>query len=855
MSNDFEQEQLLFNLCVDEPAERWPAILEQHTADPALRDRVLKLLQHHSDTAARESGFLRLDPADPERIGPYRILQRLGEGGMGIVYAAEQREPVRRRVAIKVLRSGHSREVLARFDAERQALSLMNHPGIARILDAGTTADQRPYIVMEYVSGEPITRYCRHRELALEMKLELFRQVCDAVQHAHQKGIIHRDLKPSNILVTEELGKPAPKVIDFGIAKAMTLRLTDHTLETKVGSFLGTPDYMSPEQADISPIDVDTRADVYALGAILYELLTGTTPFQVSKEQHSWTEIQRILREQEAAPPSRRTSQRLPRELDWITCKALEKDRNRRYATAAEFANDISAYLESLPIQAGPRSRFRAFRRLARRHRLATTIVAAAVLLVSVSQAVLIRKNQELAIERDRANTEAAIAKSVTRFTARLFELANPQETNVSDITAQQLLALGIEWLETEGSEESPEVLAALYAAAGKAYHGIGLHDESAELAQKAVNIFRSLEAPDIESMGDALMELSHSAKEHGKFEQAERFAQEAVSLAGDDYPAFGYRARVELADVKRLQSNFTEAARILEGLLADNNPAALPDDRSDALLLLGRTYSEQGRFEEAGKLILEVLRLETNPDGSLTSDGERAKSALASLYAYQGKTSKAIALNEQLVENALQRYGPMHSETATAWNNLGYILLDAPERHNEAEDALLQALKVRRHVSEPDDPGTLTVLSNLSWLYGSRGNWEKAHQTYNEILQQRRKTLGDEHLRTAIARIGVGRSLLELGKPQEAEAHLKKALVTVQETVGARHWRVGAVRSVLGLALMMQGREEEAGVELRNGYELLLVELGAEHAETRKAEDALRRFEERETPYQAHPE
>lgn len=257
---DFERERQLFDLCVDEEPQRWSAFLDDHGAEPELRERVLRLLRHHSDTAARESGFLRLDPADPERIGPYRILQRLGEGGMGIVYAAEQREPVRRRVAIKVLRAGHhSREVLARFDAERQALSLMNHPGIARILDAGTTADQRPYIVMEYVSGEPITRYCSQRKPSLEAILELFRQVCDAVQHAHQKGVIHRDLKPSNILITEELGKPAPKIIDFGIAKALTVRLTEHTLETRVGSFLGTPDYMSPEQADVSPLDVDTR--------------------------------------------------------------------------------------------------------------------------------------------------------------------------------------------------------------------------------------------------------------------------------------------------------------------------------------------------------------------------------------------------------------------------------------------------------------------------------------------------------------------------------------------------------------------------------------------------------------------
>jgi serine/threonine protein kinase len=356
-----------------EPRE-WPDYVRKAAAgDPALLERVEALLRGHgqSNPILDENRLLAAttlpmtDTMPGTAIGPYKLLEQIGEGGFGIVFMAEQQQPVRRKVALKVLKPGmDTRQVIARFEAERQALALMDHPHIARVLDAGATASGRPYFVMELIRGIPITQFCDDNQLTPRERLELFVTVCQAVQHAHQKGIIHRDLKPSNVLVTRHDGIPVVKVIDFGIAKALGHeRLTDKTLFTGFAHMIGTPLYMSPEQAEVSGHDVDTRTDIYALGVLLYELLTGTTPFDKERlKEASYEEIRRIIREEEPAKPStrintlglaattvsanrksepRRLSQLFRRELDWIVMKALEKDRDRRYETASSFAADV----------------------------------------------------------------------------------------------------------------------------------------------------------------------------------------------------------------------------------------------------------------------------------------------------------------------------------------------------------------------------------------------------------------------------------------------------------------------------------------------------------------------------------
>jgi serine/threonine protein kinase len=407
-------------------------------ADPALRDRVEGLLGVH----AQAGGFLespapaptvdkepsgRPAPEPPgTTIGPYKLMEAIGEGGMGVVYVAEQTKPVRRKVALKVIKPGmDTRQVIARFEAERQALAMMDHPNIARVHDGGATDSGRPYFVMELVRGIPITDYCDREQLTIPERLDLFVLVCRAVQHAHQKGVIHRDLKPSNILVTVIDGAAVPKVIDFGVAKATGASLTERTVYTTYQQLIGTPLYMSPEQADLSGMDVDTRSDIYSLGVLLYELLTGTTPFdQETFRQAAFDEVRRIIREQEPPTPSTRLStlgaslsmvsarrkaepRQLSRavrgELDWVVMKALEKDRRRRYETANDFAADVMRYLADRPVEAHPPSAWYRFTKYARRHRAMLTAAGLVGAILTLSLVGLSVGLVQIARERNRA--------------------------------------------------------------------------------------------------------------------------------------------------------------------------------------------------------------------------------------------------------------------------------------------------------------------------------------------------------------------------------------------------------------------------------------------------------------------
>ncbi len=418
MTADAAKAKSIFLSAIEEHQPvQWPAFLDDACADDvALRAQVEKLLRAHADlgdfrekSAAGISAAIETPPIAErpgQTIGRYKLLQQIGEGGMGIVYRAEQRQPMRREVALKIIKPGmDTRQVVARFEAERQTLALMDHSNIAHVLDGGETDSGRPYFVMEFVHGVPLTDYCDQNSLTTRERLELFAKVCEAVQHAHQKGIIHRDLKPSNVMVTLYDGVPVPKIIDFGVAKATNLNLTEKTFYTGHGQILGTPLYMSPEQAGMSSLDVDTRSDIYSLGVLLYELLTGTTPFDKERfKEAGYDEMRRIIREEEPRKPStqirtlgqgattlstqrksdpRRLSRLIRGELDWIVMKALEKDRNRRYDTADALARDIERYLHDEPVQACPPSAWYRFRKFARRNKAALAVAACLFFLVA----------------------------------------------------------------------------------------------------------------------------------------------------------------------------------------------------------------------------------------------------------------------------------------------------------------------------------------------------------------------------------------------------------------------------------------------------------------------------------------
>ena len=461
MKEPSDQEEHIFaEALIVPPGERGRYLESACRGDVALRQRIEALILAHESAggfmatrdgtpADRVTPATSRGPVDHEgtRVGRYKLLQKLGEGGCGVVWMAEQLEPVRRRVALKVIKLGmDTKNVIARFEAERQALALMDHPNIARVLDAGATDTGRPFFVMELVPGVPITKYCDQHNLSTDARLALFSHVCQAVQHAHQKGIIHRDLKPSNVLVTLHDGEPTPKVIDFGIAKATQGRLTDHTLFTAFEQFIGTPAYMSPEQAEMSGIDVDTRSDIYSLGVLLYELLTGRQPFDPkSLLQAGLDEIRRIIREVEPVKPSTRLNtladadrdsiarQRgiapaqlsllLRGDLDWIVMKALEKNRNRRYETANGLAMDIQRHLQDEPVIARPPTTGYRISRLIRRNRFTFSAVGAVALalvagtVVSTAQATRAKRAEQAAeVERSKAVEERARAEDLLGF-------------------------------------------------------------------------------------------------------------------------------------------------------------------------------------------------------------------------------------------------------------------------------------------------------------------------------------------------------------------------------------------------------------------------------------------------------
>lgn len=456
MTNRQLDEEAIFHIARDlaDTAKRSEYLQQACGADQGLHERVLGLLSAHE----KEQTFLKSNvafkstvtqaPANVksgsiakpgEEIGRFKLLQQIGEGGFGVVFMAEQHKPIRRKVALKVIKPGmDTKGVVARFEAERQALAMMDHPNIAKVLDGGTTDSGRPYFVMELIKGVPITDYCDQNQLSTNERLELFITVCKAVQHAHQKGIIHRDLKPSNILVTLHDGTPVVKVIDFGVAKAVSQQLTDKTLYTAFGQMVGTPQYMSPEQAEISGLDIDTRSDVYSLGVILYELLTGSTPLETDRlRKAGYAEIQRLVKESEPQRPSTRLSTSgakltaiakhrsvapdrlsalIKGELDWVVMKALEKDRNRRYSTPVELADDVNRYLTQEPVEAYPPSRVYKMKKFVRRNKGLVLAASAFAVIMITATTISIWQRYEAVAARDEAK------EALDDFAEELFE-------------------------------------------------------------------------------------------------------------------------------------------------------------------------------------------------------------------------------------------------------------------------------------------------------------------------------------------------------------------------------------------------------------------------------------------------
>ncbi len=676
-------------------------------------------------------------------IADYRLVRKLGEGGMGDVWLAEQLRPVRRSVAIKLIRRGLSgAEVLRRFEAERQALALMNHPNIARVLDAGETADGHPYFVMEYVEGVSLTAHCEAKGLPLRERLELFQQVCDGVQHAHQKGIIHRDLKPSNVIVAVQGGKAVPKIIDFGIATAVEQPLSERTLLTEVGQLIGTPEYMSPEQAAFTSEGIDTRTDVYALGVLLYELLVGARPLEGAElRKLAFDEILRRIREHEPAKPSTRLGPRgreLRGDLDWITMKAIEKDRERRYGSAAEFSADVGRYLHHEPVTATPPSLVYRMGKFTRRHRVAVAVTTATFVGLAAFAGVTLVQARRIAAERDRANQAAETSRKMSELLIGLFRVADPGESRGRTVTAREILDRAAERVQTE-LVDRPSQQAALLTSIGSIYSNLGLLDSAEPLFDRALAV---------NPMANDL-------------DRRQRLLTEGA-----------------LAWLRQVQGRLAEAESLDLAVLAGTRREFGPDHPYQLTIMnnLSLVYDSQGRAAEAESLRLATLDAQRRILGAESLEALRSQNNLGFLYLRQGRGIEAETLLVRTAEAQKRTLGPDHPETIRSLSNLS-LVYDELGRHAASESLRLVSIASYERVLGPDHFETLRTKGSLAYHHMEMEQWTAAESLLHVVLEGRTRTLGAAHLNTIDTRVYLAATIGALGRQAEAERELATIL------------------------------------------------------------------------------
>ncbi|NGX16290.1 serine/threonine-protein kinase [Wenzhouxiangella sp. XN24] len=869
--NRFAKLEALFDQAMSlDPAAREAFIASQTAQDAELGKALADLVRHGAD----ETGYSDavgsiaesalgvsgngLEPGS--RVGNVEIVRRIGTGGMGDVYLGTQSEPLKRRVAVKLVRFGVAREsLLARFEAERQVLARMNHANIAQVYDAGALENGQPYFVMEHVQGLPVDEFCATRQPGLAERLDLFAKICDGVQHAHQRGVIHRDLKPSNVLVDDDGN---PKIIDFGIAKLIEDTGQDTRL-TQVDETIGTPQYMSPEQAVFHNEEIDTRSDVYALGVLLFELLTGKSPFDT--EGRTPLEIRELIARTDAPKPSSIMTADMPfaareiaGDLDWIVGKSLAREKDRRYGSPAELAADIERHRNAEPVLAGPDEVSYRLRKFVRRHK--TGVAVSAVALVTIFAGLagtsigLLR-----ALEAERAAAESAeIANQTVTFVEDLFSAADSTKVRGAQITAKEVVDQGV--IQLRSNEELPWALrASMLQTMARVYSGLGLYTDALPLLEESTTLYTS----NIERLADrsapyfaAQLEYIEILKILGESERAETLLDELIE---SQVEAFGPEDR-RLVDSYILKLNFftgeadAAAARAhFEKTMALLDATGASDlDRSRLLTIMAFIYVEGASFDEgieAGRKALELRTDALGPDHWSTliaranlawylTRSRRYKEAeqqydgivgvkkkiygedhfslgitlfnLGSLQRDLGDYQDALANYLRARDIWADQLGPGHSYVTATISNIAQLYYDL-NRNEESEAMYLDLIELERRTLDEDDPRRAYALNNLGMVYHAIGELDKAETFLSEARDLRIRTLGEGHDLLLDGYINLGRLYRDKGKLEQAHDNFRKAIDIGTERFDADSPIVGLGRLEMGILLIEQDEPKKA--------------------------------------------